>query len=45
LYTQYINRLETEYCPDNMQTWNDIPFIVLLLNRASTHTFTIWGKT
>jgi hypothetical protein len=45
LHTQYIKRLKTEYYPDNMQIWYDIPSIVLLLNRTSTHTFTVWGKT
>jgi len=33
-----------KYHPDNMQTWDDILFIVLKLNRASTHASTVWGK-
>jgi hypothetical protein len=33
-----------EYRPNNLQTWDDILFIILLLNEATTHTSIIWGK-
>jgi len=34
-----------EYRPDNIQTWDDIPSIVFLLDGVSTHAFIVWDKS
>jgi hypothetical protein len=33
------------YCPDNIQTWDDILYIAFRLDGVFTHTFTVWDKS